>query len=199
MEQLINDIIQHIIQLITPFFRKLAKHLVFTAFIVLYLVAFWLLFFTKGIYVDGHFYKKGANLTTITYTCRNPLADYKTITLQKQKDSATITVDDDYTLTVNSAGGISIESDKSISQKLPDAEWDKIADQSAERNRGFGKKRWIITLLLMIGAFFANRYSTEVYNFFNRNKAANDRYYLWVNRISKAIYILGLIYLIIPL
>ena len=108
-------------------------------------------------------------------------------------------MDDDYTLTVNNTGGISIESDNSISQKLPDAEWDKIADQSAERNRGFGKKRWILTLVLMISAFLVNRYSTGVYNFFNRNKAANDRYYLWVGRISKAFYILGLIYLIIPL
>jgi hypothetical protein len=63
----------------------------------------------------------------------------------------------------------------------------------------FGEKWWIATLVIMAAALFVNRYSTEVYNFFNRSKAANDNYYLWVGRISKAIFIIGMIYLIIPL
>ena len=199
MEKLLNELIQHTIQLITPIIRKLARHLILTIFFVLYLVAFWFLFFTKGIYADGHFYKKSANLTTITYTCRNPFAEHKTITLQKHVDSAVITVDDDYVLTVNSEVGVSIDGDMSTTQTLPDAQWDKIADQSAERNRGFGKKWWIVTLAVMAAALMTNRYSTEVYSFFHRNKAANDNYYLWIGRISKAVCIIGLIYLIIPL
>ncbi|MBR2503430.1 MAG: hypothetical protein IKB62_04820 [Oscillospiraceae bacterium] len=199
MEQLIGDIIQHIIQIITPFIRKLTKHLILTILLLLYLVAFWFLFFTRGIYVEGHFYRKEANLTTVTYTCRNPFAQHKTITLQKQANRSVITVGSDYVLTVDSDKGVSVEGDMGVNQTLPDARWDMIADQSAECNRGFGGKLWVLTLLLMAGAFFINRYSTKVYNFFNRNKAANDNYYLWVGRISKAIYVLGLIYLIIPL
>lgn len=198
MEQLIGDIIQHIIQLITPFFQKLLKHIVLTALLVLYLAVFWFLFFTKGIYVEGHFYKKSANLTTITYTCRNPAADYKKIVLNKQLDYSLITIDDTYTLTVASDGKVSAGKGTDISL-LPHAQWDKIADQSAERNRGFGEKRWILTLALMAAAFIANRYSTAVYSFFHPDRAANDSYYLWVGRIAKAVYIIGLVYLIIPL
>ena len=86
-----------------------------------------------------------------------------------------------------------------ISQTLPDARWDLIADQSAERNRGFGEKWWILTLVLMTVAFAVNRYSAQVYSFFHKNKAANENYYLWVGRLSKAVYVVGLVYLIIPL
>ena len=199
MQQLIHDISEHILQIITPFFRKLAKHMILTIFFLIYLVAFWFLFFTKGIYAEGHFYRKSANLTTITYTCSSPLAEHKTITLQKQVDGAVITVDEEYILTVDSNGAVSLENDTFAEDTLSDVNWSRVADQSAERNRGFGEKLWVLTLVLMAGAFFVNRYSTEVYNFFNRNKAANDRYYLWIGRISKAICILGMIYLIIPL
>ena len=199
MEQFIHDISEHILQIITPFFRKLAKHMILTIFFLIYLVAFWFLFFTKGIYADGHFYRKSANLTTITYTCSSPLAEYKTITLQKQVDGAVITVDGEYILTVDSNGVVSPENGTFAEQSFSDVDWSRIADQSAERNRGFGEKWWIATLVIMAAALFVNRYSTEVYNFFNRSKAANESYYLWVGRISKAIFIIGMIYLIIPL
>ena len=198
MEHLLHDISEHILQIITPFFRKLAKHMILTIFFLIYLVAFWFLFFTKGIYAEGHFYRKSANLTTITYTCNSPLAEYKTITLQKQVDGAVITVDEEYVLTVNSNGVVSLKNGTFAEHSFSDADWSRIADQSAERNRGFGEKWWIATLVIMAAALFVNRYSTEVYNFFNRSKAANESYYLWVGRISKAICILGLIYLIIP-
>ena len=198
MEQFIHDISEHILQIITPFFRKLAKHMILTIFFLIYLVAFWFLFFTKGIYADGHFYRKSANLTTITYTCSSPLAEYKTITLQKQVDGAVITVDEEYVLTVNSNGVVSPENGTFAEQSFSDVDWNRIADQSAERNRGFGEKWWIATLVIMAAALFVNRYSTKVYNFFNRSKAANESYYLWVGRISKAIFIIGMIYLIIP-
>lgn len=198
MEQFIHDISEHILQIITPFFRKLAKHMILTIFFLIYLVAFWFLFFTKGIYADGHFYRKSANLTTITYTCSSPLAEYKTITLQKQVDGAVITVDEEYVLTVNSNGVVSPENGTFAEQSFSDVDWNRIADQSAERNRGFGEKWWIATLVIMAAALFVNRYSTKVYNFFNRSKAANESYYLWVGRISKAIFIIWMIYLIIP-
>ncbi|MBQ7283653.1 MAG: hypothetical protein IJW74_02195, partial [Oscillospiraceae bacterium] len=91
-----------------------SKKIILALFLVLYLIVFWFLFFTKGIYVDGHFYKKSANLTTITYTCRNPFADYKKIVLQKQLGGAVITIDDAYILTVNSSGGVSIDGDMGL-------------------------------------------------------------------------------------
>ena len=199
MEKLFNELIQHTIQLITPLIRKLARHLVLALFLLLYLVAFWFLFFTKGIYADGHFYRKSANLTTVTYTCRSPFAEHKTITLEKQVDGAVITIDGEYELTVANNGSILLENGTFTEDTLPDVDWNRIADQSAERNRGFGEKWWIATLVIMAAALFVNRYSTEVYNFFNRSKAANESYYLWVGRASKAICIIGLIYLIIPL
>ena len=127
------------------------------------------------------------------------MAEYKTITLQKQVDGAVITVDGEYILTVDSNGVVSLENGTFAEQSFSDVNWSRIADQSAERNRGFGEKWWIATLVIMAAALFVNRYSTEVYNFFNRNKAANESYYLWVGRISKAIFIIGMIYLIIPL
>ncbi len=177
---------------------KLKKHLILTIFFVLYFMAFWFLFFTKGIYVDGHFYKKSANLTTITYTCKNSAAEFEKIVLQKQLDYSIITLDDDYVLTVNSAGGVSIDGNMGPDSTLPDARWDLIADQSAERNRGFGSKPWILVLVVFVVMFIVKRYSTQVYTLFRKNRAAGESYYKAVDIIFKVVCIAGLVYLIIP-
>jgi len=178
--------------------NKLKKHLILTIFFILYFISFWFLFFTKGIYVDGHFYKKSANLTTVTYTCKSPSADFEKIVLQKQLDYSIITIDDDYMLTVNSAGGVSIDGNMGPDSTLPDARWDLIADQSAERNRGFSNKPWVLVLVLFAGMFVLKRYSTQVYTLLRKNRAAGENYYKAVDIVFKAVYIAGLIYLIIP-
>lgn len=189
---------QYIIRLVTPFLQSLKKHLIISVLLVLYLIAFWFLFFAKGIYVDGYFYKKSANLTTVTYTCKNPSADFKRIILEKQLNKSVITIDDSYVLTVNSAGGVSIDGNTGPDSNLPDARWDLIANQSAERSRGFGSKPWYIVILIFCAMFLIRKYSTQFYSFIFKNKAAGEGYYKAVNIAFNIVYIAGLVYLIIP-
>ena len=196
MEQLI---IQYITRFITPFVQKFKKHLLLSLLFILYLFAFWFLFFTKGIYVDGHFYRKSANLTTITYTCKSPFADFKSIRLEKQLNSSVITIDDSCVMTVNSDGIVSLEKGAFTEETLPHAQWDRIADQSAEQNRGFGTKPWVLVLLLFAAVSLIKRYSTEVYTFLRRNRAAGEGYYKAVDIAFRLVWIAGLVYLIIPL
>ena len=179
--------------------NNFAKNILLALFFVIYLIIFWFLFFTKGIYVDGHFYKKSANLTTVTYTCRNPFADYKKIVMQKQMNTTIIAVDDAYVLTVNSAGGVSIEGDMGLTQTLPDARWDLIATQEAETSRGIVLKQSYITVFILYALFFlAKHYNTRIYEFFRRSKAPGENYYRIFDKAFTVITIAVLIYFILP-
>ena len=190
---------QLILQLVRPLIQKFRKHLLVCALIILYLVAFWLLFFTKGIYVNGSFYRKSANLTQITYTSASPFADFDSIVVQKYVDSTTVTVDDVYTINVNSDGSWIYTGYMGDISPLENIDWNALAAQQTEHNRGFGTKLWIPAILCLVAAVCAKLNSTKLYEFFNKNKAANERYYKLVDVTVKAVVIIVLVYLIIPL
>ena len=189
---------QLILQYILPFVKKFRKNLLFCALIILYLVAFWLLFFTKGIYVNGSFYKKSANLTQISYTSASPFADFDSIVVQKYVDSTTVTVDDVYTITVTDDGSWIYTGYISDTSTLENIDWYAVAAQQTEQNRGFGTKLWIPSLLCLVFAVLAKYNSTKLYELFNKNKAANETYYKMVNTITTVIIIVCLVYFIIP-
>ena len=116
------------------FIRHLTKNLLLSIFFVIYLVLFVYLFFNKGIYVDGHFYKKSANLTQITYSANSLGADFDKIVLEKFIDKSIITIDDKYTVTVFSSGSFDNVVSTSSEISTIDADWLSIANQSAENH-----------------------------------------------------------------
>ena len=189
---------QLILQYILPLIKKFRRNLLVCALVILYLIAFWLLFFTKGIYVNGSFYRKSANLTQISYTSASPLADFDSIVVQKYVDSTTVTVDNTCTVTVSADGSWVCSDTVAENSALNGIDWHAVATQQTEQNRGFGTKLWIPALLCLAFAVFAKFNSTKLYEYFNKNKAANERYYKLVDVITKIVIIAVLLYLIIP-
>ncbi|MBR2029217.1 MAG: hypothetical protein IKA10_09600 [Oscillospiraceae bacterium] len=178
---------------------KFNKILKLSVFFAVYLVVLWFSFSSKGIFVDGHFYKKSANMTTITYTCRNPFADFKKIILEKQVDGSVIKIDDSYTLTVNKNGDVSIADNTSIDGNLPDARWDLIANQSAESTRIAATHQPYFLVFIVYGLFALSRiYSAKVYEFVFRNRAAGESYYRIFNIVFTVITAAVMVYFILP-
>lgn len=178
---------------------NLSKILKLSVFFVVYLVVLWFSFSSKGIFVDGHFYRKSANMTTVTYTCRNPFADFKRIRLEKQVDKSVITLDDSYTITVNSKGGVSTEGNTGIADNLPDARWDLIADQSAESSRIAATHQPYFLVFIVYGLFVLSKiYSAKVYEFIFRNRAAGENYYRIFDIVFTVITVSVMIYFILP-
>lgn len=178
--------------------RKFTKNLAVSIFLVVYLIIFWFLFFNKGIYLDGHFYKKSANLTQITYSASSFGADFNKIVLEKYMDKSLITIDDTYTVSVFYSGSFDkvVSVDKTISNI--DADWLSIASQEAERIRGFGNKPWYAVVLVYILFFLAKKYNVQLYSFFRKGRAAGEKYYRYFDAAFTVFCITALIYLIIP-
>ena len=61
-----------------------------------------------------------------------------------------------------------------------------------------GSVYFVAALPLLAFAVFAKFNSTKLYEYFNKNKAANERYYKLVDIITKIVIIAVLLYLIIP-
>ena len=126
---------------------KLSKKLILSIFLAIYPVVFWLSFSSKGIFVNGHFYKKSANMTTVTYNCRNPFAEYKKIVLQKQFDGSVITVDNEYVVAISDDG--SWQQTAGENTVALDIDWSIIANQSTENLRGLSTNQpYFIVLIL---------------------------------------------------
>lgn len=183
--------------LFTKFTNKFTRHLAISIFLVLYLVFFIFLFTQKGIHLYGHFYKKSANLTQITYKAASFGADFKEIKLQKFIDKSLITVDDSFSVTVYADKSFDIVagSDTTV---MPDIDWALISSQKAERMRGFGSKHWAAVGAVYILLFLSRHYNTRLYSFFNKNKAAGENYYRIFDRFFVAACIMALIYFILP-
>ena len=178
---------------------NLSKILKLSVFFAVYLVVLWLSFSSKGIFVDGHFYRKSANMTTITYTCHNPFADFKRIILEKQVDGSVIKIDDSYTLTVDKNGTVSIADNTSVDGNIPDARWDLIADQSAESTRIAATHQPYFLVFIVYGLFALSRiYSAKVYEFVFRNRAAGESYYRIFNIVFAVITAAVMVYFILP-
>lgn len=185
-------------QFIRKFTKKSTRILALSVFLVTYLIIFSFLFLQKGIHLDGHFYKKSANLTQITYTAASFGADFEQIVLQKFIDKSLITIDGMHTVTVFSSG--SFNTVVSVDRALADtnADWVSIASQEAENIRGFGSKNWIAVLVIYILLFLSRHYNTQIYNFFRKGKAAGENYYRVFDITFVAACIAALIYFILP-
>ncbi len=183
---------------IHKFIRQLTKNLLLSIFFVIYLVLFVYLFFNKGIYVDGHFYKKSANLTQITYSANSIGADFDKIVLEKFIDKSIITIDDKYTVTVFSSGSFDNVVSTSSEISSIDADWLSIANQNAEKIRGFGQKPWFGVVIIYILFFLSKKYNVQLYSFFRRGKAAGEKYYRCFDIAFNIFCVAALIYLIIP-
>ena len=178
---------------------KFTRHLAFSVFLVLYLVVFAFLFTQKGIYLDGGFYKKSANLTKITYTAASPNCDFEQITLQKFIDKSLITVDGQYEVSVFSSGSFHTVVSVDSNLETFSADWVRIASQEAEGIRGFGSKSRIAVPAIYILLFLSRKYNVQLYTLFNRGKAAGENYYRVFDIVFVVLCIAGLIYFIIPI
>ncbi|MBE6887268.1 MAG: hypothetical protein E7484_02470 [Ruminococcaceae bacterium] len=180
------------------FTKKFTKNLAVSIFFVVYFIIFWFLFFNKGIYLDGHFYKKSATLTQITYSASSLGADFDRIVLEKYMDKSLITIDDKYMVSVFSSGSFDtvVSADREIENIS--ADWPAIASQKAERIRGFGNKPWYAVALVYILFFLAKRYNVQLYSFFRKGRAAGEKYYRYFDAAFTVFCIAALIYLIIP-
>ena len=177
---------------------KLSKTLILSVFFALYLVFLWFSFSSKGILVDGHFYKKSANMTTITYTCRNPFAQHKKIVLQKQVNENIITVDDSFIVTVSKDGTVT-KNDNMGDDILPLADWASIAKQNSESSRAAATHQPYFLVFIVYGLFVLSKiYSAKVYEFFFRNRAAGENYYRFFDIVFTVVTAAVMIYFILP-
>lgn len=181
------------------FSSRFAKTVALSVFFALYLIVLWFSFTSKGIYLDGHFYRKSANLTTITYTCRSPFASHRKIVMQKQVDTAVITVDENWKITVNADGSWQQTAGED-NIFISETHWDNIASQTAETTRGNAKKQPYFIVFLVYALFVLSKiFSTRVYEFLFRGKAANESYYKAFDIVFTIITSIVLIYFILPL
>ena len=180
------------------FTLKSTKNFAISIFFVFYLVVFIYLFLNKGIYLNGHFYKKSANLTQVTYTAASLNAEFEQITLEKYIDKSIITVDNAYTVKVFNADSVSAVVRADPALEKVNIDWISIARQDTERIRGFGNKPWYVAVIMCVLFFLAKQYNVQIYAFFRRNKAAGESYYKIFDTIFTLFCIIVLIYLIIP-
>ena len=165
----------------------------------IYLGIFWFSFFSKGIFIDGNFYKKSANMTTVTYSCRNPFADYKKIVLQKQKSGAEIIIDNRYKIVVDGHGNWQ-QTDSTGLTVLPDEPWHLVAQQATETSRGPSSRQpYGVVLIGYILFVLAKIFNPRVYSFFFRNRAAGEGYYRGFNIVFVAVTAVVLVYFILPI
>ena len=175
---------------------KFTKTILLALIFALYFVILWFSFSSKGIYLDGHFYKKSANLTTVTYTCNSPFAQYKKIILEKQVDKTEITIDSSHTITIDNDGNWR----QTGGDALPgNVNWSAIAQQQTETTRGSAKKQQYIIVSACYIAFAVSKfYSTKVYEFLFKNKAAGENYYRVFNIVFAVVTVIVMIYFLLP-
>lgn len=174
--------------------KKITRTFYLFIFLIIYFITFWFMFFTKGIFVNEHFYKKSANLNTITYSAFDVGCEFDKIVLQKQIDKSIITVDGKYIVTVFNNNDIIYSSDEKI-----DLDWEKIATQKGETIRKLGQRPWPLAIILAIVFFIARKYNAQIYSFIYRNRAAGEKYYKYFDIIFSIFCIFTLIYLILPI
>ena len=179
------------------FTSKPGKIAVTALFCVVYILFLWFTFMSKGIYIDGHFYKKSSNLTTITYTRTSQGADFDTIVLKKHKDRSELTVDGVYKIVVNQNGN-AIAADDASAAVLDKADWTSIASQKAEGIRGFGRKPWVAVLAVYGLILLTKVFSTKLYGIFKPGHAANENYYKIIDRVFYTATVLVLVFIAIP-
>ena len=176
---------------------KLNKKLILSIFLAVYPVVFWLSFSSKGIFVNGHFYKKSANMTTVTYNCRNPFAEYKKIVLQKQFDSSVITVDNKYVITVSDNG--SWQQTAGENAVTFDIDWSLISNQSTENLRGLSTNQpYFIVLIFYLLCVIFRVFSAQIYHFIFRNRAAGENYYKVISKVFTIATVMIMVYFILP-
>ena len=177
---------------------KFSKLFILSVFFALYLGLLWFSFSSKGIYADGHFYKKSANMTTITYTCRNPFARHKEIVLQKQVNKNIITIDNTFTVSVHNDGTVT-KSDNMSDDILPDTDWTAIARQDTESSRGTSTRQPYFLVFIVYGLFTLSKiYSASVYGFFFKNRAAGESYYRIFDIVFTVVTAVVMVYFILP-
>ncbi len=181
-----------------PFFynirNKLTKATALFIFFVIYFIVFWFMFFTKGIFINEHFYKKSANLNTITYSAFDFGCDFEQIVMKKQIDKTVITVDDKYTVTVTNQNEVIPSQNTDI-----ELNWSEIASQKGETVRKLGQRPWPLAIIVAIIFFFAKKYNTQIYSFIYKNHAAGENYYKYFDILFSILCVAVLIYLVLPL
>lgn len=164
-----------------------------------YIAVFCILFFAKGIYVNSSFYRKSANLTTVSYKAASLGADFEGIVLNKLMDYSTITVDGKTTVTVYPDKTFTVSGEEINPEIFNSIDWVTIANQSNEGIRGFGSKHWALAFILWLVLLLCKIYGVQLYELLNPNKAAGEGYY---RLLDVAFYLCSaavLIYLVIPL
>ncbi len=174
--------------------KKFTKTFCLSIFMIVYFTIFWFMFFTKGIFINEHFYKKSANLNTITYSAFDVGCEFDKIVLQKKIDKTIITVDDKYIVTVFNNNDIVYSSDEKI-----DIDWKKIATQKGETIRKLGKRPWPLAIIFAVLFFVVRKYNSQIYSFVYKNKVAGEKYYKYFDIIFSIFCIFTLIYLILPI
>lgn len=178
------------------FTKNLKKSLALATFFVLYMVIFLFMFFTKGIYVNDNFYKKSANINTVTYTASKNTTP-REIVLKKQFEGSQLIIDGNV-IDVTEKGEISFKSDKTDSI-IDDNTLRQIARQEIETHRGSNNKTWFCVVIIYVVFMLLKKYNTQVYSFFNRNRAPGESYYKYFDRGFTVFCIVALAYLMLSL
>ncbi|MEG1895152.1 MAG: hypothetical protein RR162_02845 [Oscillospiraceae bacterium] len=180
------------------FFKKnVKKNVILAVFFVAYIIIFLFMFFSKGIFINDNFYKKSANINTITYTCRKNAAP-KQVVVQKQIDGGGRIVADGSIITLLPDGTV-VYPEGFDSAILEQSTIKALVLQQGETHRGDGNFTWIFVAIIYIAFMLLKRYNTQIYAIFNRNKAPGESYYRYFDAGFTIFCIAALIYLIVTL
>ncbi|MEG0020883.1 MAG: hypothetical protein RR728_10070 [Oscillospiraceae bacterium] len=180
------------------FFKKnIKKSVCLAIFFIVYIIIFLFMFFSKGIFVNDNFYKKSANINTITYTAVKNSTP-KTLVVQKQIGGGGKIIADGAEIVLSSDGTVTYPD--GFNQELVTAETVKsIILQRGETHRGSGNFTWIFVAIIYIVFMLLKRFNTQIYIFFNRSKAPGESYYKYFDFGFTLFCIVALIYLIVAL
>ena len=171
------------------------KRSIFIIFLfIVYIVVFCNIFFAKGIFINGEFYKKSANLTTVTYSSYSLNCTFDVIKLEKQLSKSIIKIDDKYSFELENG----VCSPTSLPENITCDDLINIASQQNETTFKLGTKHWQIPIIIFAVLFLLKFNSTKIYYILNKNKAPKENYYKITDIVFYTVSALILIYFIIP-
>ena len=176
--------------------------------LVLWIIAYFALFMTKGIYINDNFYKKRPNIKNITYTAVSQKALPKNIVLNKNiDDTATLTIDGELVVISNIKttfdGAIDSFTVDGYTQGtdvlgIPYNDVGKIVTQELEDNRG--NMAYFIIVIILIAISIILKYNSEkLFYLVKKDKAPTENYYKILDNFMWVTIVVGVLFLTLTL
>lgn len=185
--------------------KRLLRNILVVLVLAVWLVIYFVLFSTKGIYVNDNFYRKSPNITQINYYAANRSTLPQEIVLKKNIGHSFTFIIDGQTLDVvvdTDANGnaIAVAEDYTADnfQGVHLSDLAMIAAQKSETIRG----RWTslaLVVLLVIASLAAKLNAGRLYTLKSKTKVPSERYYMFFDIGLCLITVAGILYLTLTL